>query len=89
MHTCVVFVSNVSKCKNAVSGKVESLKHSEYDLLPELAEWALNHAHKLVELDYAVSVKIERFEKPVDVLRVDVDTEVVDGFCELVLIKRS
>lgn len=74
MHTCVVFVSNVSECKNAVSGEVESLKHSEYDLLPELAERALNYAHKLVELDYTVSVKIERFEKPVDVLRVDIDT---------------
>jgi hypothetical protein len=86
MHRGVVFLSQVGYGEDAIAVKVESFESSDYNLLSELAEWALDHSYKLIEVNHTVTIGVERFEKTIDIFLVNLETEIIDCFSELILV---
>jgi len=89
MHTGVVFVTQIGNREDTVSVEVERLESSDHNLLSEKTQWALYYSHELVEVNHAIAIYIEGFEQTVNVLGVNIDTKIVDCFCEFVLIKST
>ena len=89
MHRGVVLLSQVVYGEDTIAVEVESFEGSDYDLLSELAEWALDHSHKLIEVNHTVAVGVERFEKTIDIFWVNLETEIIDCFSELILVQSA
>lgn len=89
MHAGIVLLSDIVDCKNAVACEVKIFEDPKHDLLPELTEWTLYNSDKLVEVDNSITVKIKRFEKSIDILGVNVESQVIDCLGKLVLIKSA
>ena len=58
-------------------------------MLSELTEWAFDYSYEFIEVDDTVAVGVERFEKTIYILGVNLETKIIYSFCEFVLVKSS
>jgi len=65
---------------------MESLQHN---ILAVVVHGSDNNSNKLVELYLATVVVVECLEETVNVLGVDIDTEVMNALAELVLVEEA
>ena len=89
MLSSIVLVLELNQTYLTIHVNIKSSIGSFAKVLSKLVHFANDESQKFVEVDFSTAVDVHGFEEALDVLRVELNSKVVDCLSELVEIKSA
>ena len=85
----IVGALNIIDIDFSIARSIEDLESLDCELCAEVIHWANDHTDEFIKVNLSVSIDIEASEERGEILRLHLDSEVLDRFIKLVWVQSS